>query len=470
MSLENFDYIFQRTHRNYRENFEVWERSFAAYQGGENYIRRALIRHLSEIDLEFAERLKRAYYFNYPRNIARLITQYILSVEPNRHNVNCEVAEDFSRNGMRINELMRQFSTTLNIFGMATILIEMPYFDGEMDYERKDRERIRPFARVLSPLNTVDYAFGADGCLDWLLVEEIDSLEYGAFLPRIEVRRRKLFTRNEILIFEKVDGRVVLVNRISHGIGKVPAVMMAEYDFSRGGESHYFEDVVRISDAILNNESEAQMNLVKQMFGLLVIPENFAGSSINPNSNTSEARQFSHVIARSAAICESTEEKGISRYISPSGADTKAIRDENLMLKKELFDIVGMNAQNESNLLQSAESKSWDYHSVRQFLASKVDILEQAEIESWKIMNLDDENIRVPEVIYNRDFSVVQLENSISALLKLDSLSDSQKYHHEIEKTALFLLEKLKKIPQGTKDEILAEMHTLNLLEEDDRK
>ncbi len=463
MSFENFDYIFERAHRNYRENLEVWERSFAAYQGGEKYIKRALIRHLSEIDLEFAERLKRAYYFNYPRKIARLITQYILSVEPNRHNVTVDVAEDFSRNGLRINELMRQFSTMLNICGAATILIEMPYFDGELDYERKNRERIRPFARVLSPLNTVDYAYGADGCLDWLLIEEIDSLEHGAFLPRIEVKRRKLFTRHEILIFEKVENRAVLVNRITHGLGKVPAVMMFEFDPSPYGSSHYFEDVVRISDAILNNESEAQMNLVKQMFGLLVIPENFAGSSINSAKNSEDGRKFSHVIARSAAICEATDEKGISRYISPSGADTKAIREENIMLKKELFDIVGMNAQNESNLLQSAESKSWDYHSVRQFLSSKVDILEQAEIECWKIMNLYDENIRVPEIIYNRDFSVVQLESSISALLNLDSLSDSSKYHHEIEKTALFLLEKLKKIPQGTKDEILEEMKNLNL-------
>ena len=373
MSLENFDYIFQRAHRNYLENQEVWERSAAACQGGEKYIRCALIRHLSEIDLEFAERLRRAYYFNYPRKIAKLITQYILSVEPCRRNVNIEIAEDFSRNGLRLNEIMRQFSTAMNIYGMATILIEMPFFTGEIDYERKNLERIRPYARVLTPLNTVDYSFAPDGRLDWLLVEEVDSLEHGAFLPRLEVRRRKLYTRNEIMVFEKIDGHAVLVNRITHGLGRVPAVMMRELDSTGVGKSHYFEDVVRISDAILNNESEAQMNLVKQMFGLLVIPENFAGSAVSQNHQTGEVKQFSHIIARSAAICESNSEKGISRYISPSGADTKAIRDENIMLKKELFDIVGMNSQNDDNLLRSAESKSWDYHSVRQFLASKVD-------------------------------------------------------------------------------------------------
>ncbi|MBQ9788077.1 MAG: hypothetical protein IJW31_00555 [Lentisphaeria bacterium] len=459
MNSNNFDYIFQRVHRNYFDNYDIWVRSSAAYQGGEQYIRKALIRHVSEIDLEFAERLKRAYYFNYPRKIAQLITQYILSVEPCRRNVDSDLAEDFSRKGLRVNELMRQFSTVLNVYGMATILIEMPYFDGEIDYERKTLERIRPYGRVLSPLNTVDYAYGNDGRLEWLLIEEIDSPEHGPFLPRLEIKRRKLFTRNEIMVFEKIDGKAVLVNRTTHGLNRVPAVMMSEFDTPGIGKNHYFEDVVRISDAILNNESEAQMNLVKQMFGLLVIPENFAGSAVNTGNG--ENRQFSHVIARSAAICEASDEKGISRYISPSGADTKAIREENIMLKKELFNIVGMNAQNENNILQSAESKSWDYHSVRQFLASRVDMLEQAEIEAWKIMKLYDDNIPIPEVIYNRDFSVIQLESSINALLNLDSLSNSAKYHHEIEKTALFLLEKLKKIPQATKDEILTEMENI---------
>ena len=269
-----------------------------------------MIRHVSEIDLEFAERLKRAYYFNYPRKIAQLITQYILSVEPCRRNVDSDLAEDFSRKGLRVNELMRQFSTVLNVYGMATILIEMPYFDGEIDYERKTLERIRPYGRVLSPLNTVDYAYGNDGRLEWLLIEEIDSPEHGPFLPRLEIKRRKLFTRNEIMVFEKIDGKAVLVNRITHGLNRVPAVMMSEFDTPGIGKNHYFEDVVRISDAILNNESEAQMNLVKQMFGLLVIPENFAGSAVNTGNG--ENRQFSHVIARSAAICEASDEKGIS--------------------------------------------------------------------------------------------------------------------------------------------------------------
>ena len=89
-------------------------RSAAAYAGGEAYLRQALIRHVSEVELEFAERLRRAYYFNYPRKLARLITQFVLSVEPTREGADPELVEDFSRSGLRTGEGMRQFSTLLN--------------------------------------------------------------------------------------------------------------------------------------------------------------------------------------------------------------------------------------------------------------------------------------------------------------------------------------------------------------------
>ena len=259
------DYIFSRSHERYRANRDVWKRSRDAYAGGVDYIRQALIRHVSEIELEYRERLSRAYYFNYPRKLARIITQYILSVEPQREHCDAALAEDFSRDGLRVNEVMRQFSTLLNIYGSACLLVEMPFFTGEVDAERKKNERLRPCARALSPLEVVDWAVHPDGRLDWILIEEEDRIDHGPFEPVAEIVRRKLWTRREFFIFERdrATGHVSLVRRGEHGLGCVPAVLLSEPDGFGLRSSHYFEDVVRISDAILNNESEAQMNLVK---------------------------------------------------------------------------------------------------------------------------------------------------------------------------------------------------------------
>lgn len=468
---QDYEYLFRRRHALHRANRDVWERSRAAYYGGEAYIRRALVRHVSEVEPEFGERLRRAYYFNYPRKLARLITQFILSVEPQRDGAEPELVEDFSRTGLRANEVMRQFSTLLNIYGGAALTVEMPYFEGELDCERKARERIRPAVRAWSPLDVADWAYAPDGQLEWLLVEERMLADNGPFLPPSPALRRKLFTRSETLIFERVagTGQTVLLSRACHNLGCVPALLSFEPDGFGIDGGHYFEDVVRISDAILNNESEAQMNVVKQMFGLLVISDSFARGArpAAPGSSSGDGEKFSHLLARSAAIWESPEEKGISRYISPTGADTSAIRSENDALKRELFDVVGMALIQPSRAAQTAEAKAWDHHQIKQFLASRVDQLEQAELHCWELMRRYDRTIAVPQIAYNREFAVTDLKSSIESLVELKRFSGGLEYRREVARTALFLLEKVRKIDPVRRELIRKEIESWQTLRQE---
>ncbi|MBO5923663.1 MAG: hypothetical protein J6Q81_04030, partial [Lentisphaeria bacterium] len=142
----DYSYIFSRQHPLFTQRQSSWQKSKAAYSGGASYIQQALIQHVSEIDPEFTERLNRAYYFNYPRKIARLITQYILSGDPVRTGAIPELIEDFSRSKLRANEVMRQFSTLLNVYGSAWMLVEMPAFEGIADAERQQTEHLYPYA------------------------------------------------------------------------------------------------------------------------------------------------------------------------------------------------------------------------------------------------------------------------------------------------------------------------------------
>ena len=455
----DYSYIFRRQHPEYTRNISSWNRCLAAYSGGSDYIRQALIQHVSEVDLEFLERQNRAYYFNYPRKIARLITQYILAHDPARFGADADIVEDFSRSNLRINEVMRQFSTTLNIFGSAWMLVEMPEFDGSVDLERQNREKLRPYAMVLSPLSVVDWAVGSDGKLLWALIEEDVFDNSNAFLEPVSYRRRRLWQRDSWMLFEEKNSEIKLISRGENRIGAVPLIHAGEIDGSIMNARHWFEDVVRISDAILNNESEAQMNIIKQMFGLLVISENFARGSrpAVQNSNDSAAK-FSHVLARSAAIWESSEESGISRYISPNGAATNIIRSENKNLKAELFDVIGLTVIRETREMQSAESKAWDHRQVVQFLLNRVDLLEQTELAAWQFMHLYDPSLEVPQISYNRDFAVIDLQDSIAGLLDLNTLNAGSEFHKEIIKTAVTLLGRYQKIAPERQQAILDEL------------
>ena len=53
-------YLFSRRHPEYLKNEQSYRHCAEAYKGGSSYMEKTLIRHVSEIDLEFSERKCRA--------------------------------------------------------------------------------------------------------------------------------------------------------------------------------------------------------------------------------------------------------------------------------------------------------------------------------------------------------------------------------------------------------------------------
>jgi len=449
--------LFTRCHPEYIKSERIWRRSAAAYSGGAEYIEEALIRHVSEIDIEFEERRRRAYYFNYPRAIARRITQYVLAHDPQRSGGDPELIEDFSRTGLRVNEVMRQLSTLLNVYGRTWLMVESPNFDGKVDLERARRERLRPYCRALSPLHVTDWAYGDDGRLLWVLLKENVFDNSDPFSTPRRYSRRRLIERDRWRLFESSTAGIAEIAGGVNPAGCVPLIEITEPDGFGLDARHWFEDVVRISEAILNNESEAQMNVVKQMFGMLVVSDAFVrGGKSRQNGNSGS--NFAATVARSAAIVESVEEKGISRFISPSGVENAAIRAENISLKRELYDVVGLAVQSPSREAQTAESKAWDFQNVCQFLSARADLLEQAEKAAWSLMQKFDPGIHIPQISYSRKFAVRDLADSIGGLLQLRELESGPSFRRALSRSALDLLDAVGNVGNTDRKMILDEI------------
>jgi hypothetical protein len=476
--------IFFRRHPEYRINESRWHHCRNAYSGGAKYIDEALIRHISELELEFAERRRRAYYFNYPRAIAGRITQYVMATEPVRRNADIELVSNWNRGGLSTNAVMRQISTMLNIYGRAWLSVEAPRIKGTPSKAQAQKEKLRPYARALSPLEVTDWAYGSDGKLLWAIVAEEEYCNADPFAVPTVRRCRRLYERDSWRLFvDTSDGFMELDSGVNP-LGAVPLVEVVEPDGIGLGASHWFEDVVRISEAILNNESEAQMNVVKQMFGLLVISDAFArgarrqqqqqqrgSDSANngtPSASPAASRDSSTsgsiaaTLARSAAVIESVEEKGISRFISPSGIETSTIRSENLHLKEELFDVVGLAVQGKHEESRSAESKEWDFHLTTRFLSARAELLENAEKSAWEFIHGFDNSISVPEVSYNRQFAVRDLSSSISTLLQISSLPHGNEFDRSVKRAALEILNAIQPIPAAERQRIFDEIALRN--------
>lgn len=463
MSAPDYHRLFTREHPFYAKMKGTWAKNSAAYSGGKSYIEAALIEHLSEIPLEYEERKRRAYYFNYPRKIARLITQYVMGTRPTRIDADPDLVEDWSRTGLRVDEVMRQACTMLNVYGCAWLSVDMPTFDGIKSKADEIREKLRPYVTALTPLEVCDWCYGDDGELAWVLTRENAIDNSDPYADPVQEDIRKLWTRYDVtVVTQRSDAMPVEPLVIDHVLGKVPFIHMMEVDGFGIGANHWFDDVVGISDAILNNESEAQMNTVKQMFGLLVVGESFYNGTMKTTEDADkdgENESVASIISRSAALVESPEDKGVSRYISPSGAETALIRSENQALMRMMFECAGLSTSKDTRMVESAEAKLWDFQSIEQYMRTRADMLEQCEYRAWELMNLWMPTIPLPTISYNRNFAVLELKDAIASLMELSGFnSESDEYQKEINKTAVTLLNRLRQLSQGKTEEITEEI------------
>lgn len=449
--------ITQRKHSFYNANCSFWEKALLAYSGGANYIEANLVKHIAETDVSFEERRQRAYYFNYPRRIANLITRYALSTEPIRRNADPNILNDFNKERINTNEFMRKVSTMINVYGCVWIVVKMPYFEGTLNLSDKSTLEIRPFANAISPLDVTDWSFDANGKLNWIIVREVARNDRNPFVKAIEAIRYTLYTKETIAVYEEINGYPKVISEVRNPIGEVPVFRVQEYDGYYLDSKHYFEDIIRISNAIFNNESEAQMNIIKQMFGIMVIPETFAQSA--QKHEDEKNAKMSTVISRSTAIIESAEDKGITRFIAPAGVETTVIRAENKALKEEMYDIVGMALNSTSKSMQTAESKSWDFHSVSTFMQNRADLLEQTENQIWELFNKFDNSISNVVAVYSRDFSIKDLMNDMQALLQISSIPNVPlSMQKQIARASLEVMERISPVDDKVKNEILSDI------------
>jgi len=469
--------VFTRRNPEYIANESLWKRLNLAYSGGETYIKKALIRHLSELVLEFEERQDRAYYFNYVRRIPTRITEFILAQNPVRAVADEEIVADFDRYGNRVNSVMRQWEILTLLYGSSWMLVDSPPTeldeDGaplKKDISQKKSEKLRPYGMALSPLCVTDWSYGKDGELDWVIVASTERVASDPYTEPELTNLRTLWTREYWQVFKQLDKQTAISvgDQVPHSLGAVPLIRRLKVETTAMDSKHWMEDVLRISDAILNNESECQINIVKQVFGLLVIPESFTQkqADIQPQSGTdviNKGETWGKALSRSFAVTEDEAENGITRYISPDGIITAAIESSNDRLKRELYDIIGLAVRDQTTQRESAESKAWDNQAVSAFLQTEADSLEEAEIKTWEMFNKWDSSIAVPEVNYNRDFNVQEFQASMLAITEILGMGVGEKFQKRAMQTALGLLDRIEKISPEDKAEIKKEIETLTL-------
>ena len=106
-------------------------------------------------------------------------------------------------------------------------------------------------------------------------------------------------------------------------------------------------------------------------------------------------------------------------------------------------------------MVESAESKAWDYQNVQAFMATRADILEQCEVKAWEFLNKWQPNIPVPTVSYNREFAILDIKDAVATLLELSGFCpENDPYQQSIGRVALSLLNRMYQLPADVMEQI----------------
>lgn len=280
--------LVKRRHPEYDQRKKHWDFLAATYTGGRAWFQDNIFRYYKEGDVEYRERLERAYRFNHSREVVNLINKYLFkeSISRNEQDAPQQVVDFWkkaTRQGLTIDEFMGELDLQSSIYGRIWIVVDSTVEDSVESVADQKRVGGGAYAYWISPQQMLDCSYDDDGQLLWALICEVARDDADPFKSSgNEFLRYRLWTRTGWALFReepKRSGRsgskkVVLEDQGEHELGVVPIFPL---DCSGQSESPYFspsliEDIAYLDRAVANYLSNLDAVIQDQTFSQLAIP------------------------------------------------------------------------------------------------------------------------------------------------------------------------------------------------------
>ena len=474
--------IFSRENVYYATTKPTWKKALSAYNGGRQYLKDTLRKHPSETDEEYQERIDNSYNLNLIKYCVKEFGNYIFSKPPRRNNAKEELVDDFDRQKKSVNDVMWNLFMYHNLCGLAWVLVDMPTFEGDtIDIKTKEEQRIRPWCKVLSPLAVPDWCFDKFGELEWVIIEEFDVKKEDPFAQPVLIKKRTLYTKTFYQVFSAVVASPFTVTKESgikvgpqmpNKIKRVPVLPYSELIYDKDFNTPEIADILTIYDAMLAGESELLTNILKQTYGQLVLPMSshsivskvkarLSQDGIDVKSKNATAIIMQEVgmeLSRTKAIYEDGDERTIARYIQPAGATTESIITHDDRLIALTMKITGFLVGVATTQRASADSKAIDNASLAAQLTRIASRLQDMEWNIWKLFNLFDSSVTVPDIHYNKDYDVHEFNAVITGLVELTNINGGPEYKRQVKRTAVHAMDSIHHISDGAHAKIMDEI------------
>ena len=409
-----------------------------AANGGRPYVDCRLWRAPNETDVSWlgdmgrgiVGRKERTANVSDAARVANKINQYIFRSSAARANADQAFIDNCTGTGETVHEFMQRVSLSVTYGRWCWLQVDRaPLGEGETETLANKA----PIKWIKwDALDVPDWCMDGAGKLKWLITR---STLYVNDDPRVDACEAVLYTLYELIdgcvhITEQVDGKADIPELRTDvpitGLTEIPFVLVGR----PSSDAWWFDDVENIQAQILNMDSMHNETLTDTVYPQLVVPDSLANSlevklcesNVNGEKVATLVRELT--LGRKIPIVESAEDKGISRFIAPSG-DLKMLTDECERKRNILFDMAGLALFNrETRQVQTAESKRFDQMDTNSTLGNRAVLLEDAEKKLIALSKVFDASFKDWEPVYEKEFDVVDVAAISSALTQTANMPD----------------------------------------------
>jgi len=473
--------LLSRRHEIHQGRAAQLKRNHAVMHGGKPYVDIALTRFPHEDNLSWlgsqalgvVGRKDRAFLVNYAKRIVNKQNQYVFAEDVERDGLDDAFAADVSITGTPVGTFMEDVSSALTAGGWCWLHVDRggpetdPATGKPVARSVLEREQAgdRVFWSLWRPDEVVDWRFDKNGQLLWLLSEFEEYDNENPFTEATTRRIRELWERGQVTRFVIKDGKIQSESVTPFPFKGVPF-------FPAGTASvlpYWFDDVERIQASLLNLESAHDENLIQSVYPQLVIPQDAIENTMllaDLEGPSGYEKAVELVRGLNNPIQEPSESRYVTRYLQPRAQDLKAIPDEILRRRKELYQVVGMGMNNpESRQVASAEAKAWDNLDPSAAIAERARVLDDVERKLVSMSAKIDSGFKVYEPRYPVKFDIPDVAADMAALIQLDNFELPEIARREIRRAAMKVLNQVVSIP---KDRMAAIVQALDEWAPDD--
>jgi len=383
--------IVERRHPLFEDLLAHWNFLEASYKGGRAWFKANIFRYMKEGDLEYKDRVERAYRFNHTRETVDLVNKYLFRADISRKTDDApDCVKTFwkkvNSQGLDICEFMRVVSLKASILGRPWIVIDNQVTSLPENASQADAPGTELYAYIVPPQQVPDYAFDGAGRLLWVLIEEHvrddkDPLDSTGAISK----RYRLWTQQEWYLFEfkkgtgKSGGRWECTDQGHHGLGLVPVIPGNNSVASDTWDCPaLIADVAYLDRAVANYASNLDAIIQDQTFSQLAMP----AQNVLPGDT---AYNKLLEMGTKRIFLYDGESGQAPAYLSPDPRQATLILAAISQLINEIYHSVGLagertkqdNSQGIDN--SSGVAKSMDFERVVALLTSKADALEVVE-------------------------------------------------------------------------------------------